>query len=265
MSKMLLPTCWLLFLISFTVDGLTVPSPRQVLKSVDYGFKQRLAADPSFTTKSIIEVFLAASTQMSAEWNRRGAGQILPQIDFVVAGVLTAMAGKYYSMWRVAPTLSAKRRDDKDATMWGTPVPTNAFQATLLDGKTIPKISQRLMSIIAPIQSLFQAGLLASALGYGCVAALIGLRTWLLPSFEASTQNVNILYASLYTGAFMAIVSNLRYQVMQGIVEPKIVGRFKKYPMLHTTLTFVVRLGNGFLGSLLAIMGMRKLGLQKLK
>jgi hypothetical protein len=60
------------------------------------GYSRRVAADPSFQAKSVTEVFLAAGTQLTAEWNRRGSDRLLPEIDFVIPGVLTAVFGKYY-------------------------------------------------------------------------------------------------------------------------------------------------------------------------
>jgi hypothetical protein len=227
-----------------------------------------VAADPSFPVKSVAEIFLAAGTQMAAEWNQRGVSRMRPELDFVVAGVLTACYGKFYSMWRVAPTQispSESESESTDATVFGCPVPTNAFQNTLLDGKTVPAVGQRALSLVAPMPSLFSAGVVASMVGYGLTALLIAVRTIVMPNYVAATRYVNVLYASLYTGAFMSIVSNLRYQVLQGIVEPKLVDRLKKFPMVDAIMLFCVRMANGLLGSTLAIAGMKMLGLQKLR
>jgi hypothetical protein len=233
---------------------------------VSKGYQQRLAADPSFPVKSVTEIFLAAGTQMAAEWNQRGASRLRPELDFVVAGVLTACYGKFYSMWRVAPTqMGQSESESTDATVFGCPVPTNAFQKTLLDGKTVPTFGQRALSLVAPMPSLFSAGVVASMVGYGLTALLIAVRTIAMPTCVAATRNVNVLYASLYTGAFMSIVSNLRYQVLQGIAEPKLIDRLKKFPIVHAIMLFCVRMANGLLGSTLAIAGMKMLGLQKLK
>lgn len=238
-------------------------------QSLSTGYQQRVAADSSFPQKCITEILLAAGTQMTAEWNRRGAFGLRNEIDFVVAGVLTACYGKFYSMWRVAPTRQSKTLNNDaatDATVFGISVPTNAFQPTLLDGTTVPTVNQRLLSLIAPIPALFRAGCIASLVGYGLTGCLITFRSLLVPSYVAATRNVNILYASLYTGAFMAIVSNLRYQVLSGIIEPKFVDRYLgKWPPVHAAASFLVRLANGLLGSTLAISGMKALGLQQLK
>jgi hypothetical protein len=65
-------------------------------KKIKRGYEQRVAADPSFAAKSVTEVLLAAGTQLSAEWNRRGAHRLLPEIDFVFPAMVAAVVGKYY-------------------------------------------------------------------------------------------------------------------------------------------------------------------------
>lgn len=261
----------------------------QLLSNVQRQYAQRIAADSNFLYKSITEVILAAGTQFMAEVGKRGIHQIVTEIDFVIAGILTAIAGKYYSMWRVAPTSKVPTTRDEDdvddvhdsssarvrhksvkvldtkndnaqmENAWD--IPTNAFQTNLPYS-----LSQRLMSFIVPIPSLFQAGVVASAIGYGFTSFLIFLRSILFPNYVAATVNVNTLHACLYTGAFMALVSNVRYQLLQGIIEPYFVDKlFGKFPFLRACMTFAVRLGNGLLGSFLAIAGMKMMGLQKLK
>ncbi|CAJ1934851.1 unnamed protein product [Cylindrotheca closterium] len=245
----------------------------RITNQVKTGYSRRVAADPSFPAKSVTEVILAAGTQLAAEWNRRGASRLLPEIDFVLPGVLTAVFGKYYSMWRVAKTIddqsskpvSSEATEAKDQMLFNLAVPTNAFQVYMLDGVTKPTPIQRAGSMIAPMLPLFRAGFIASMVGYGIAAVFIALRSVLLPSYVPATQSINILHASVYTGCFMAIVSNVRYQVLQGVVEPLIEYSFHKLPAVRSLLILLVRWLNGLLGSVLAISGMRFFGLQKLK
>ena len=257
---------------------LRIPSVSSMSKSISYGYRARVAADPNFLIKSFLEVALAAGTQMMAEVSRRGAKGCVTEIDFVVAGVLTAIAGKYYSSWRVAPTVTpegddglagttAAQRGSKqnDIGFWSK-VPTNAFQPYHLDGKTRPTVAERFGALLAPIPTLFRAGVIASAIGYGMTSLLISLRTLLVPDYISPTRPVNIVHACVYTGAFMSFVSNIRYQLLQGIIEPHIVDRlFRRWPPLQAAATFGVRFANGLLGSMIAIAGMKYFGLQRLK
>jgi Protein RETICULATA-related len=165
-------------------------TPLQWTSDIAIGYQRRVAADPSFPLKSATEIVVAASTQFAAEWSRRGRDQLLPQFDFVLAGVLTAVYGKYAAMWKVAQTkttttttttaLDEKEKSPQQMTVRSILIPTNAFQPFLLDGVTRPSISQRLQSLLLPVGPLFRAGFLASLVGYGFTAVLIAIRSWLV-------------------------------------------------------------------------------------
>lgn len=246
---------------------------KSITDTIKQQWKSRIQADPDFLNKSIAEVMIAIATQFTAEFNRRGMNGMMVEIDFVVAGILTAMAGKYYTMWRVAPTAaidddepemskkSKKAVSTSTSTSTKSSIPTNAFQ---IDRPYT--IFQRGAAFITPIPSLFQAGFVASIIGYGFTSILIALRSFFIPTYQAATANVNLLHASLYTGAFMAIISNIRYQILQGIIEPGIIEKlFGRFPAVKGMMIFFVRLANGLLGSTWAIAGMKLFGLQKLK
>jgi len=262
--------------------GTAIANP---IESIRTGFRQRRAADPNFLGKSILEMVLAASTQYAAEVAKRGRSRVLPEIDFVFAGILTAVFGKYYSMWRVART--ASEGDDSSSTAaagsWRDRVPTNSFQPLLLDG-TAPTLGGRCLAFLLPMPPLFRAGIIASTVGYGLTSVLIRVRTMVRPSYVSPTHPVSVPLAAVYTGAFMALVSNVRYQLLQGIVEPYFIeapfdrvgsalsenGRKRQWTAalagkLKYVVIFLVRLANGLLGSYIAISGMKAFGLQKLR
>jgi hypothetical protein len=271
-------------------DAFESISPQSIASSIKLGFSQRLAADPNFLLKSILEVILAAATQYMAEVSQRGWKRIIIEIDFVFAGILTAVIGKYYSAWRVAKTIDTKesllgdRNYGSNKNSWRDHIPTNAFQRTLLDGHTVPSLSSRFLAFIVPMPQLFRAGVIASTIGYGLTSVLISIRKLCLPSYVAQTSPVSVPLAALYTGVFMAFVSNIRYQVLQGVVEPYIevpfdrlerlgerneiigkIARWRIWKSIKGLIIVAVRWGNGLLGSWIAIGGMRALKLQQLK
>jgi hypothetical protein len=70
-------------------------------KQLHTGYQRRVTADPSFPSKSVTEVIVAAGTQFTAEWNRRGIDRLMPEIDFILPAISTAVFGKYYRYVRV--------------------------------------------------------------------------------------------------------------------------------------------------------------------
>jgi hypothetical protein len=69
-----------------------------IVNQIKIGYQQRVQADPTFLHKSMIEVILAAGTQFTAEYVKRGRSlqQILTEGDFVIPAIVTAICGKYY-------------------------------------------------------------------------------------------------------------------------------------------------------------------------
>jgi hypothetical protein len=189
--------------------------------------------------------------------------------------------GKYFSMWRVARTIDAHAKSSQTiennnikasvgakTNNWRETVPTNAFQSTLSDGITIPTVSSRVLAFILPMPQLFRAGVIASIFGYGLTSLLIRARALILPHFVVTTEPVPVLPVAMYTGLFMAFVSNIRYQILQGVVEPYlhyITEANNVGPGISVVAVLLVRYANGVFGSWLAIGGMRAAGLQKLK
>lgn len=192
-------------------------------------------------------------------------------------------------MWRVAKTVDIRAKstktttesnvDDSTATSklfmnnWREKVPTNAFQPTLFDGYTTPSLRSRILAFLLPMPQLFKAGVIASTIGYGLTSILIHARALLAPQYVVATEPVPVILAAVYTGLFMAIVSNIRYQILQGLVEPFLLSITEALSNRIGTwvngcgkvAVLLVRYANGVLGSWIAIGGMRAVGLQKLK
>ncbi|CAN1344485.1 Protein RETICULATA-RELATED 4, chloroplastic [Linum perenne] len=111
---------------------------------------------------------------------------------------------------------------------------------------------------------LFVVGTSASLIGVGITNSLINLRKAVDKSFAGEAEDVPILSTSAAYGVYMAVSSNLRYQILAGVIEQRILE-----PMLHeqkvllSAICFAVRTGNTFLGSLMWVDYARWIGIQK--
>ena len=122
-----------------------------------------------------------------------------------------------------------------------------SFQADL-------RWSDRVGAVVRPMPRLFGVGFAAAALGYGLTDCLTRLRD-LCGIAVVAPPRVPILGAAVYTGVFVAVVSNGSYQILQGLVERGWWGD-------RRALLFVGRAGRSLMASALAIRGMQLSGLQ---
>jgi hypothetical protein len=93
--------------------------------------------------------------------------------------------------------------------------------------------------------------------------ALIKARKAVSKDFEGESEDIPIVSTSVAYGVYMAVSSNLRYQILAGVIEQRMLE-----PLLHhhklvlSALCFAVRTGNTFLGSLLWVDYAKWIGIQ---
>jgi hypothetical protein len=231
------------------------------------GFRERLLADPSFMIKVAIEVGIGICTKTTAEYTKRGEN-FNSQLDFVFANLVMALIADFMLVWLPAPTFAvrggaAAKAPNALARIFAG-CPDNAFQKVPM-GYAPFTLGQRAGAVVRNGAKLFGVGLFASLLGVGITNGLVGLRSILDPTFVPLNDPQNVLVMSAAYGTYMASSSNLRYQILAGIVEERgIEAVFKSNPALCAALSFVVRTGNTFLGSLLWVDFLDLLGLQKI-
>jgi len=109
-------------------------------------------------------------------------------------------------------------------------------------------------------------GVFSSFVGVALTNTLLGLRSVLEPGFAPPNQPQNLLATSAAYGAYMATSSNLRYQLVAGVIEERgIETVFKGNHALCAGLSLAVRTLNTFAGSLLWVDFVRLLGMQSYK
>ncbi|KAL8161848.1 hypothetical protein V2J09_013337 [Rumex salicifolius] len=216
------------------------------------GFRERLLADDLFLAKVAMECGVGIFTKSAAELERRRE-KFTKELDFVFADVVMALIADFMLVWLPAPTVSLRPA----LALTAGPVakyfygcPDNAFQVALAG--TSYSFLQRVGAIVRNGAKLFVVGTSASLIGTGFTNVLINVRKALDKSYAVEAEDVPILSMSVAYGVYMAVSSNLRYQVLAGVVEQRVLE-----PMLHqqklllSLLCFAVRTGNTFLGSLI--------------
>ncbi|KAL2329322.1 hypothetical protein Fmac_022749 [Flemingia macrophylla] len=230
------------------------------------GFKERLLADDLFLTKVAIECGVGIFTKTAAELEKRKEN-FSKELDFVCADVVMAIVADFMLVWLPAPTVSLR----PPLAVSAGPIakffygcPENAFQVALAG--TSYTLIQRIGAILRNGAKLFAVGTGASLIGTGVTNALINARKVVDKSFAAEAEDVPVISTSVAYGVYMAVSSNLRYQILAGIIEQRILE-----PLLHqhklmlSALCFAVRTGNTFLGSLLWVDYARWVGVQKIR
>ncbi|CAM8886991.1 hypothetical protein QQ045_027617 [Rhodiola kirilowii] len=230
------------------------------------GFKERLLADDLFLAKVAMECGVGIFTKTAAEYERRREN-FMKELDFVIADVVMAIIADFMLVWLPAPTVSLKAPLAVGAgsiAKFFYSCPDNAFQVALAG--TSYSLLQRVGAIARNGAKLFAVGTSASLVGTGVTNALISARKAVDKSFAGEAEEVPIISTSVAYGVYMAVSSNLRYQVVAGVIEQRLLE-----PMLHqhklalSAICFAVRTGNTFLGSLLWVDYARWIGIQKVR
>ncbi|KAL8028596.1 hypothetical protein ABFX02_14G171200 [Erythranthe guttata] len=230
------------------------------------GFKERLLADDLFLTKVGIECGVGIFTKTAAELEKRREN-FTKELDFVLADVVMAIIADFMLVWLPAPTVSLRAPLAVNVTglskfFYGCP--DNAFQVALAG--TSYSFLQRIGAIGRNGAKLFVVGTGASLVGTGVTNLLITARKAIDKSFAGEAEDVPILSTSAAYGVYMSVSSNLRYQVVAGVIEQRILE-----PLLHeqklllSAVCFAVRTGNTFLGSLMWVDYARWIGIQKIR
>lgn len=228
------------------------------------GFKERLLADDLFLAKVFMECGVGMFTKTAAEYERRREN-FFNELEIVFADVVMAVIADFMLVYLPAPTVSLRSPIGVNAgrlARFFYGCPDNAFQIALAG--TSYSLLQRIGAIVRNGAKLFAVGTTSSLVGTVVTNALINAKKAVDKSAAGEVENVPVVSTSVAYGVYMAISSNLRYQILAGVIEQRLLE-----PLLHqhklflSAICFAVRTGNTFLGSLLWVDYARWVGVQK--
>ncbi|KAJ6895708.1 hypothetical protein NC651_022047 [Populus alba x Populus x berolinensis] len=228
------------------------------------GFRERLLADDLFFAKVGMECFVGMFTKTAAEYERRREN-FFNELEVVFADVVMAIIADFMLVYLPAPTVSLRPPLAGNAgsiAKFLHNCPDNAFQVALAG--TSYSLLQRLGAIARNGAKLFAVGTASSLVGTAVTNALINARKAVDKSATVEVENVPVVSTSVGYGVYMAVSSNLRYQILAGVIEQRILEpMLHKHKIMLSALSFAVRTGNTFLGSLLWVDYARMIGIQK--
>ena len=188
------------------------------LASFKQGWAERAAAAGSsstFLTKAVLEISLAVTFQLLAEVERR-RDRFWLELDYVIAGTVSAVVGKGYTAWATSPTKDVggmygqgtSKQSPESLAYRGlfADVPTNMFAF----GDFSP--TQRLLALVKPAPRLFLVGAASAYLGNGFARLISAVRSAMSVA-STGPPPVPLFGAAIFGGLFLVTVSNLSFQV----------------------------------------------------
>ncbi|OIW15797.1 hypothetical protein TanjilG_04332 [Lupinus angustifolius] len=216
--------------------------------------RNRMLADPSFLFKVGTEIFIDSCCATFAEVQKRGkdfwaefelyAADLL--VGLVVDIALVGMLAPYARIGK--PSVSVSKGLLGRIRHACAALPSSVFEAERPGCK---------FSTQQRIATLFYKGALYGSVGFGCGLIGQGIANTIMNakrSFKKSEEDVPVpplLQSAALWGFFLAVSSNVRYQVINGlerIVETSPVS--KKVPLVAMAFTVGVRFGNNVYGGM---------------
>ncbi|CAH8265433.1 unnamed protein product [Arabidopsis lyrata] len=236
------------------------------------GFRERLLADPKFLNRLAIEEAISITTTLVAQYEKRKEN-FFEELDYVITDSVRASVVDFFTVWLPAPTLSfISYADEKigpnsiDALkgLLGS-IPDNAFQKSL--GQQEWTLNLRIASVIVGGLKLAGVGVVSSFAAVGSSNALYAIRKFIKPELGVGEQAKRspMLKTALVYGGYLGTSSNIRYQIIAGLIEHRISDELSSQPLLVNMISFVVRVANSYFGTQQWIDLARSTGLQTQK
>nr|XP_025622851.1 protein RETICULATA-RELATED 5, chloroplastic isoform X2 [Arachis hypogaea] len=233
------------------------------------GFRERLLADPKFLHRLAIEEAISITTTLIAQYEKRKEN-FFQELDYVITDTVRGSIVDFFTVWLPAPTLSfLSYADEANAPeninsligLLGS-IPDNAFQKN--PAGTNWNLNHRIASVVFGGLKLAGVGFISSIGAVASSNSLYAIRKLLNPAVVTQQQIVRspILKTAVVYSLFLGISSNLRYQVIAGLVEHRLSEQFASQTLFVNMVSFVARTVNSYWGTQQWIDIARATGLQ---
>ncbi|MED6180632.1 retention in endoplasmic reticulum protein 1 [Stylosanthes scabra] len=226
--------------------------------------RNRMLADPSFLFKVGIEVFIDTCCATYAEYKQRGK-DFWAEKELVIADVLVGDVVDIALVTLLAPYARIGKPSVSKGLLGSiqracAALPSSVFEAQRPGSK---------FTVMQRIASYFYKGALYGSVGFGCGIIGQGFANMLMNakrSIRKSEEDIPVpplLPSAALWGFFLAVSSNTRYQIINGmeqLVESSPLA--KKAPFVAMAFTIGVRFSNNVYGGMQFVDWAKRSGIQ---
>lgn len=214
------------------------------------GWRSRVAADPQFVFKVLMEEIVGVSACVLGDMaSRPNFG--LTELDFVFSTLVVGSILNFTLMYLLAPTMSCASASLP--SIFANSPTSHMFEPgpyTLMN---------RLGTFVYKGAVFAAVGLAAGLVGTALSNGLIKMRKKMDPNFESPNKPPPMFLNAITWAAHMGVSSNLRYQTLNGVEFLLAKGL---PPVVFKTSVFGLRLANNVLGGMTFVILARMTGSQ---
>jgi len=181
------------------------------------GVRGRLAADPFFAHKLLVECCLDAAIIVGVNYNTR-KDRFLPEIEFTLCQMAISLLSDFALVYLLAPSTLRSPATTGSLRARIASLPTHVFQSAAPGTKSFTPSARFLTFLLKGVQYGI-VGFAMGCLGAGSVQALLWVREHLDPYFEPPATVQSIRGTGVGWSIFMATSSNLRYNMVTGLED----------------------------------------------
>jgi len=224
-------------------------------------YRDRVLCDKDFLFKLMVQEIVGNGTQLAGEIVMRGK-DIWEELEYVASDLIVGTVVEAAFVWILTPCIPFPQLMSPASnkfTQMLRDLPANMFESnTALRTYTVP---QRIGSFFNVAAQYFAVGVLCGIVGTIITYGLIEARKKLDKNYVQHRPLPPILQNSFGWGFFMAVSSNTRFQLVEGLERGASMLLRDKYDALLKAVIFTLRFGNNYYGGINFVQMFRWMGL----
>ena len=234
--------------------------------------RNRVLCDPEFMFKLWVQEWVGNGTQLVGELLVRGR-EIVDELEYVLADLVVGTVVEASFVVLLAPAMPFLRRPPSAAPAtrgagsvleayrrWSLSLPANAFEASI-PPERVYSLASRFITVLNASAQYFAIGVACGLVGTALTYGMLEARRLFDPAYQPLRPQPPVLPNSIGWGAFMALSSNPRFQLVEGL-ERLSQWVLRRHPMANRAVIIALRLANNFYGGIHFVQFFRWTGLQ---